>query len=154
MRCYFHLLDESFRSITNSHNLPDSPSLNSSGLTLLHPTSINGCKGCFDAASEPRPVPAQTSDCLHATLQIIQKGSVTRPIIMARRITKGFFQLPQVFRYGTCVVSVDVAHDEDEDRFPLLTIHKAALDLSMECVGGSTQLVERPLLGQRSWRMY
>ena len=34
------------------------------------------------------------------------------------------------------MISVDVVHDTDADLFPLWVVNNAALDLSIECVGG------------------
>ncbi|CAD6585866.1 MAG: hypothetical protein ASARMPREDX12_002145 [Alectoria sarmentosa] len=79
---------------------------------------------------------AQTSDCLYAAQQILPKGSPRRAINFTRRRTKGFFQLPKVFRYGTCVISVDVVQDSDEDKFQLLIVYEATLDLIRTCVAG------------------
>lgn len=99
------------QSTTKTQNLQDHLSLNLNGLALLNPSSINGENDCFGAASDPRPIPAQINDCLYAALQILEKGSLTRPTIFARRRTGGFFQLPQTFHSRTCVVSVDVLQD-------------------------------------------
>lgn len=101
------------QSTTKTQNLQDHPSLNLSGLALLNPSSINAENDCFDAASDPRLIPAQTDDCLYAALQILEKGSLTRPIIFARRRTGGFFELPQTFHFRTCVVSVDILQDSE-----------------------------------------
>ena len=68
---------------------------------------------------------------------------------MARKLTSGLFQLPQVFRHGTCVVSVDVAQDEDKDSFPPLKIYKASLDLSMNCVRESTRVGGKIFVGPK-----
>ena len=47
------------------------------------------------------------------------------------------------------MVSVDVAQDEDKDRFPLLTIYKAALDLFMNCVWQSTHVGRKIFVGPK-----
>lgn len=136
-------------STNDSHDLIDSLSLNISAFIQLNNSSINRDDGCFDAASEPRLIPAQINDCLQATQQILQRGSLTRAIIMARKLASGSFQLPQVFRHGTCVISVDVAQDEDIDRFPVLTVYKAALELSMNCVWESTHVGGKIFVGPK-----
>ena len=105
-------------------------------MSIPNTSSTIAEKDCFDAASDPRLIPASLYDCLHAAQQITQKGSLTRPITLTRRNTKRVFRLPQVFRSGTCIISVDVDNDDDEDKFPIGTVHQAALDLSMRCVGG------------------
>ena len=65
------------------HNRLDSSSLDFGGLTLLSTSSFMGDDDCFDASKDPRLIPAQTSDCLHAAQQVLEKGSLTRPIFLA-----------------------------------------------------------------------
>ena len=130
-------------------SLSTTSSPNASSLTLPDSSILVGDEECFNPSTDPRLIPAQIVDCLHAALQLSEKGSIFRPILFTRRRTKGFFQLPQVFRAGTCVISVDVNHDLDEDKFTLWTAHKGALDLSMKCVGGSPHLGGKTFIGPK-----
>ena len=109
-------------------------------------SSLKGDEDCFDASADPRLIPAQMEDCLEGALQIRQVGSLTRPLTFSRQ-SRGIFQLPHVFRSGTCVISVDVVHDADRDTFPLWVINNAALDLAMECVGQSFHVGGKKFVG-------
>ena len=125
------------------------PQPNASSLILLNSSSLAKNGVCFDASADHRLLPAEIIDCLDAVIQLGQKGSLARPIFFTRRWTKGFFKLPQVFRHETCVISVDVVHDTDEDKFPFWVAEEAARDLSMQCVGGSSHLGGKKFFGPK-----
>ena len=102
---------------------------------------------CFDASTGAHLKPAHTNDCLRAALLLFERGSPPDPITFKRGPTGGFFPLPQIFQSGTCAIAVDVVNDRDEDKFPLWLVHKAALDLSINCVTGSYHIGGKMFVG-------
>ena len=116
--------------------------------TLPPVFSLEGDDDCFNASADSRLIEPKMDDCLQAVQRVRQVGTLTRPLIFSRR-ARGIFPLPQVFRSGTCVISVDVVHDADSDIFPLLVVNNAALDLAMECVGGSSHVGGKKFIGPR-----
>lgn len=136
-------------STTSTRNLQSLSSADLSRLTLLNNYSVGGDDDCYEAALEPRLKIARTGDCLQAALQILHAGSLTRPIIYTRRSTRGIFPLPKTLQYGTCVISVDVMQDSDEDKFPLSMLHRSALELVMACVGGASHVGGKTFVGPK-----
>ena len=116
--------------------------------TLSPVSSLKGDEDCFNAA-DPRLIPAQVNDCYQAALLFRQKGSLTRPLIFTRKPTRSVFPLPQVLRAGTCVISVDVVNDDDEDEFPLEVANNGALQLAMDCVWGSSHVGGKKFVGPK-----
>ena len=121
---------------------------NTSPSTLPRVSSLKGDVDCFDPSADPRLIPPQNEDCLQAVLLIRQIGHLTRPIELARG-SRGPFPLPQVFRSGTCVISVDVVHDTDNDIFPLWVVHNAASDIATDCVGGPSRVGGGKFIGPK-----
>ena len=131
----------------SSNDLPDSSRLKIRELTLLDTPSMKEDEDCFDPSTGPHLKPAQTNDCLRAALLLFERGSPPDPITFKRSPTGGFFPLPQIFQSGTCAIAVDVVNDRDEDKFPLWLVHKAALDLSINCVTGSYHIGGKMFVG-------
>ena len=114
--------------------------------TLPRVSGLKEDGDCFDASADPRLIPAEMEDCRRAALLIRQFGPPTRSLIFSR-LAPGIFTLPQVFRWGTCVIDVDVVNDGDNDIFPLWVVNNAVLELTMECVGGSSHLGGKRFVG-------
>lgn len=131
----------------SSHDLPDSSQLKIRELTLLNTSSVREDEDCFDASAGTHLKPAQTNDCLRAALLLFERGSPPDPITFKRSSPGAFFPLPQIFQSGTCAIAVDVVNYRDEDKFPLWLVHKAALDLSMNCVAGSSHIGGKMFVG-------
>ena len=117
--------------------------------TLPPVSSLKGDEDCFNAAADPRLIPAQVNDCYQAALLFRQKGSLTRPLVFTRKPTRSVFPLPQVLRAGTCVISVDVVNDDDEDEFTLEVANNGALGIAMDCVWGSSHVGGKKFVGPK-----
>lgn len=130
----------------DSQSLSNKSPPNTAPPTLPRVSSLKEGEDCFNASADPRLIPALMEDCLEGALQIRQVGSITRNLVFSRH-SRGIFPLPQAFRSGTCVISVDVVHDADKDIFPLWVVNNAALDLMMECVGGSFHVGGKKFVG-------
>ena len=116
--------------------------------TLPRVSSLKGGDSCFDASTHPRLIPPQPEDCIQAALPIRHIGSLASPLVFSRQPV-GTFLLPQVFRSGTCVISVDVVRDTDADLFPLWVVNNAALDLAIDCAGGPSDVGGKMFVGPK-----
>ena len=130
----------------DSQSLSNTSPPNTAPPTLPRVSSLKGDGDCFDASAHPRLIPAQMEDCRQAALLIQEIGQLTRPVTLSRH-SRGNFPLPQVFRSGTCVITVDVVHDADSDRFPLWVVNNAALDLAGDCVERSFHVGGKKFVG-------
>ena len=88
---------------------------------------------CFNSAEARRGLhPAKLQDCLNAVRELYDFKTPFRPIIFARRKRVGFM-LPQVFRNGSCVISIDVMNDADSDTFRPWVVYTAAKEIALRC---------------------
>jgi len=102
---------------------------------------------CFDASFAPRLFPAVHQDCIDASQQILKTSKNVRGWYVFSRSSKVQFQLPWVARNGTCVISLDVANDDDKDKFMPWTAYLAALSLANVCVNNEHRLGGKLIIG-------
>lgn len=85
---------------------------------------------CFEPKTGPLPL--NYRDCEVAASEI-DPLRLTYPVTFSRR-PYAQFKLPKSYRSGTCIIRLDMVHDTDEDRFPLLNVRGAAMELAQACV--------------------
>ena len=123
------------------HSFPfpsNSPSLlNVSTISAFHSPSRNAStalgdqvKNCFE--SQTSRVTPDSVDCDSAILQMGR--DFTREMMRFSRQSNADFKLPRSYRYGSCVVYLDMVHDADEDIVSTSRIVTDALSLNRECV--------------------
>lgn len=104
---------------------------------------------CFDPRASRRGLyPTNIRDCFNAARYIVQHIEPFRPVSFARRQGVGF-KLPRVVRSKTCVISIDVMQDDEEDVFVPLLVFSAATDLASRCTQGMFDLGGRTTVGPR-----
>ncbi|KAL6720079.1 hypothetical protein ACLMJK_002000 [Lecanora helva] len=133
--------------------LPSASSLDPFSLDSANTTNLTSpiADGCFDSTSAYRLVIPEYTDCLKATHQILTRIANPKvPHVFARWATgKAGVNLPKVFFNETCVVSLDVERDKDEEKFPPFNAWKAALKLVSVCVDGETFLGGKVMIGPK-----
>lgn len=88
-----------------------------------------------DCFTDARLLLASHSDCLNAANLVLKAFRYPhRPYYFARQSNLEFM-LPQVFRYGTCVISLDVAKDDEDDVFMPWEAFSNAVGLATKCFG-------------------
>ena len=122
----------------------------SNAASLLSPTiNSNGDEsdGCFNPATPHGGFyPPIEQDCLNAAKDMFDDKDPFKPTTFARQSYAGF-NLPRVFRNGTCVISIDVINDDVEDHFKPWLVYSAALDLSRRCTQGELRFGGRLATG-------
>lgn len=104
---------------------------------------------CFNPATPRRGLyPAKLEDCLNAAEELISIRNPFRSVTFARRKIVGF-PLPKVVRNGTCVISIDVINDADQDIFRPWQVYITARELALRCVQGAFDLGGRTMTGPR-----
>ena len=52
------------------------------------------------------------------------------------RISGVTYRLPKTFRVRTCIITLDMVYEEQQDRLSFFAIREAALDLAVQCTSG------------------
>ena len=105
---------------------------------------------CFDPSTAPGgPYPARHEDCLNAIKEVFHFRSPFRPIPFSRSSYIGFM-LPNVMRSGSCVISIDVMHDADQDKLKPLLVYTAARAIASKCTQGAYHFGGSMVVGPRS----
>ena len=129
-------------------NPSKTPPFNAAGL-LSRTIHSNGDEfdGCFNPATPYGGFyPPIEQDCLNAAKDMFDDRDPFKPTTFARRSYAGF-DLPRVFRNGTCVISIDVMSDDVEDQFKPWLAYSTALDLSRRCTQGELRFGGRLATG-------
>lgn len=101
--------------------------------------AVVGMPECFDA-----PLPREHSvpisnftDCEVASFDIIGSRARSQIYVFSRKPSTDpdHFQLPATFRTGTCVIHLDVEHEDDEDTVRLGYVESTAWVLAHKCSG-------------------
>ena len=104
--------------------------------------------GCFNPATPYGAFyPPIEQDCLNAAKDMFYDRDPFKPTTFARRSYAGF-NLPRVFRNGTCVISIDVMNNDAEDQFKPRLVYDTALDLSRRCTQGELRFGGRLATGK------
>ena len=120
-----------------------------SSTTLNISTNIDEEGDCFTQSTQHRTLyPARPQDCLNAARELYDTKPPFRPTAFSRKAGAGF-KLPQVVRSGTCIISIDVRNDEDEDIFLPWLVYTTALDLGRKCTRGDFRFGGRTMAGPR-----
>ncbi len=135
---------------SNSLSQANTSSSDVVGLSVLNISPNNDeYADCFNPATLPRGLyPAEHEDCLEAVKQLFYVKPPFRSTTFARRPGAGF-KLPTVVRNGTCVISIDVMHDTDEDIFKPLLMYATARELALRCTQGAFRYGGRSLTGPK-----
>lgn len=141
-----------FAASLQSNNLILSNISSSDALSLLTPNDASdndGDSDCFNPAI-PREglYPARTEDCFNAAKDLFAVRDPFRAITFARRPRVGF-QLPKVFRSGTCVISIDVMNDDDKDVFKPWLVYITAREIASRCTEGAFRFGGRTMTGPK-----
>lgn len=102
-----------------------------------------------DCFTDRRLLPTSFHDCYKAANSLLD--GIKYPLRLttfARRGRVGF-KLPKVVRNGTCVISLDVASDDDGDFFQPARAFTAALTLVHECLGTNYHLGGKTTIGPK-----
>lgn len=132
----------------NSFNLSNTSSSDASSLSISNIAS-NDLRhdDCFNPTASHRELyPVRFDDCFNALTELYEFKNPFRPVIFARRQHVGF-KLPNVFRKGSCVISIDVTNDADSDRFRPILVHSKARDLALRCTEGDFRFGGRAKAG-------
>lgn len=105
---------------------------------------------CFDSSFASRMVVPDYQDCVNATQEILDQAKDVNAQRTFRRAQGAMFMLPWVARNSTCVVSLDVANDDDWDRFTPWKAYTAALSLANVCVRDHSGLGGKLTIGPRN----
>lgn len=102
-----------------------------------------------DCFTDRRLLPTSFQDCYKAANALLDGIKYPlRPRVFARKGHVGF-KLPKVVRNGTCVISLDVANDDDRDNFQPVVAFTTALNLADECLGTNYHLGGKRTIGPR-----
>lgn len=112
---------------------PFHSNLSSASILNSFPTNtstLSSAGYCF----EPRigRLPPNYRDC-ELTASQIDPLRFTSPVTFSRR-PEAQFKLPKSYRSGTCIIYLDMVQDTDEDRFPLIDVWDATMNLAHACV--------------------
>ena len=119
-------------------------------LLIVNDSSSDNEDGdCFNPTTPYRGLyPAKEQDCLNAAKDVFDIRDAFRPTTFARRGRDGF-KLPKVVRNATCVISIDVMNDSDEDYFQPWLVYIAALDIAHRCTQGAFRYGGRTTTGPK-----
>ena len=115
-------------------NLPtsfNSAQLDSSALPLVNITLFD-YEPCFERRSDR--LTANYHDCKTA-IEKIPRSSGRRRYIFGRS-AHSTYKLPRSFHSGTCIITLDMIHDEQTDILTLTQIRETALALALKCTRG------------------
>ena len=123
---------------SNVFSLSNTPSSDAVSLSNLNVSSNNDEYGdCFNPATQRRGLyPAKQEDCFNALNEIFWFKSPFRSTTFSRRYNAGF-RLPRVIRNETCVISIDVVNDTDEDIFKPVQVYVTAREIALRCTQGT-----------------
>ena len=119
------------------HNLPTllTPEpRNSTMLPLFNITALDESP-CFLPSAERLPV--NYADCEPAIAEMY-KGSDMRVYTFGRgpRSSGVTYRLPKTFHVRTCVLTLDMVHEDQMDRLSFFQVREAALNLAIQCTNG------------------
>lgn len=112
--------------------LVNSASLNSTSLSINNTTLLDDYY-CFSPL--PDRLPTTYNDCAAAALEM--KTSTDTEVHTFGRGSSATYKLPKSFYSGTCVVTLDMAYDDQTDKLTLREIQDAAFTLALRCATGS-----------------
>ena len=134
--------------LLNSFNLSNTSSSDAPSLSILNiPSNDISHDDCFNPTASHRELhPVRFNDCFNALKELYEFQNPFRPVIFARRKHVGF-KLPNIFRSGSCVISIDVLKDADSDRFRPILVHSKARDIALRCTEGTFRFGGRAKAG-------
>ncbi len=113
-------------------------------------TATNATKDeCFNPrTSVPTLSPTTIEDCSEAANALVHGTKPYKALIFARKSNAGF-HLPQTVQQGSCVVSIDVASEDESDFFMPMVVYLAAMDLARRCIRGTSYIGGRASVGPK-----
>ena len=133
---------------TNSLNLSNTSSSDASRLSISNiPSNDIGNGDCFNPTAAHRGLyPVRFDDCDNALEELFDFRDPFSSVIFARRKHIGF-ELPKVFRNGSCVISIDVMNDADSDKLRPIVVYHKARELALRCTEGTFRFGGRAKTG-------
>ena len=107
------------------------PSSNPTTLSLVN-TTLHADFHCFEERSDRRPTDYQ--DCENAITEMHRSTDHRRYTF--GRGSSATYKLPRTFQSGTCVITLDMVYDEQNDKLTFAEVREAALALALRCTSG------------------
>ena len=132
-------IENSELSLLNTSWSQTTEMLNSTSALTTDASTLRGIPECFDPPMpRERAVPISNfTDCEAATVEIVGSRARTQICVFSRKPSTdpNHYQLPATFRSRTCVVHLDMDHQNDEDPVRLAYVESTAWVLASKCSG-------------------
>lgn len=132
-------IENSELSLLNTSWSQTTEMLNLTSVSTTDVSTLRGIPECFDPPMpRERAVPISNfTDCEAATVEIVGSRIRTQVYVFSRKPSEdpNHYQLPSTFRTRTCVVHLDMEHENNEDAVRLAYVESTAWVLASKCSG-------------------